>query len=119
MGRHKTPIERDAFKMLSLIDDVVNVMPKDRKHTTGQKIFNLALEFWDDIVVANDYSLKREVTLEGARSKLNKIEVLLKMSHEKGYISPQHYIDLSEIVERIAKQQASWYKATVNRRESD
>lgn len=98
------------------------MMTKDYKHTIGQCIFGITIDIYTNVCTAADNLLIRSDTLEVVRSDIFKISGLFKLCHELHLLggntedNDKRYIDVSIIIEKMEKQQASWYKATVEKK---
>ena len=105
------PIYRDAFKLLSLVIDYVNVFPKLYKHTVGQKLINVSLDLFEYIQLANRSFREKEKRVEYLENFIARIEllkVLVRLCGEKQIISIKQLSRLSILIEGIGKQANAW-----------
>ena len=107
------PIYSAVRKLVYCTDDLMHEMDKDRKHTLGQKIFNLSLELIEYVVIANNDIDNRVVTLRKFIDTYELICTLCKMCVEKNYISDKRYMEIIPILANIGKQSKGWLRKSL------
>lgn len=103
------PIYSAVRKLVYITDDVMHEMDKDRKHTLGQKMFNLSLKLLEYVVIANNDIDNRSSTLREFVDVYDLLCVLYKMCTEKKYITDRAYMEVIPILSNIGKQSKGFY----------
>ena len=107
------PIYSAVRKLVYITDDVMHEMDKDRRHTLGQKMFNLSLQLLEYVVVANNNIDNRSSTLREFVDIYDLLCVLYKMCTEKKYITDKAYMEVIPILSNIGKQSKGWLKKSL------
>mgnify|MGYP003294693615 CR=1 FL=1 len=93
-GERKIPIERALDNMFDILEDMIPNMPKDIKHTWGQKFFNLELECYEALYEAKEHLTPKKIALTKLKSKFFLLTKLLKRAHDKQFISTKPYVKM-------------------------
>lgn len=109
----KIPIERSLDKMFDIIEDLIPRMPKDVKHTWGQKLFNLELTIYEILYNAK-YAESKHGELIELRSKFFLMTKLLQRAHNKQFIPTNKYTELIPIIGNVERQLNGWIKSVTN-----
>lgn len=85
--------------------------PRKLRHTFAERIETLALDVAEDLTEAR-YASKTEkpVLLRGINLKLEKLRVLLRLSHKLQYLSHNSYEYAARSINDAGRQLGSWIK---------
>ena len=112
----EAPLYKATERLLWEVDDTLNYLQKDRKHTIGQHMLSIVLGMLDCISIAYDFPNQRIEQLQLYISRYNNLATLLKMCENKGYLiykSKNKYIDMIKPLGNAYKQAKGWLNATI------
>jgi hypothetical protein len=93
----EAPLYKATERLLWEVDDTLNYLCKDRRHTLGQHMLQIVLGMLDCISIAYDFPEQRVEQLRLYISKYNNLATILKMCENKGYMivkGKNKYIDM-------------------------
>jgi len=110
------PIYKLAYDLLDLATDLTRNMPRDFKASLGGQIRNECVTLMVLIGRAN-IAKDKAPHLEAMLESLQVVELLMRLSHDKRFISSKQWARSIELTERIGKQGNGWRNwATSNHR---
>ena len=112
----EAPLYKATERLLWEIDDTLNYLCKDRRHTLGQHMLQIVLGMMDCISIAYDFPEQRAEQLRLYISKYNNLVTILKMCENKGYLivkGKNRYIDMIKPLGNAYKQAKGWLNATI------
>jgi hypothetical protein len=83
--------------------------PQKVRFSFGQRIEGIALDVVEDLVEAR-YTHDRRATLRRANLRLEKLRVLLRLSHKLRYLSHESYAHASKAVNETGRMLGGWMK---------
>ncbi len=83
--------------------------PKKARFSFCQRIEGIALDVVEDLVEAR-YSRDKRATLRRANLRLEKLRVLLRLSHKMRYLSHDGYAHATKAVNEAGKMLGGWIK---------
>jgi len=87
-------------------------MPKQDRHTSGEKIQNTCLEFIQSLIYASRTDKKNKfVLLEKAAMQLDLLKLLLRLAEDTKSIPTKRYSDLSQKLQEIGKMLGGWIRS--------
>lgn len=101
------PIYKLAYDLLDLATDLTRNMPRDFKASLGGQIRVECVALMVLIGRANVASNKVP-HLDALIESLQVVELLMRLSHDKRFISPKQWARSVELTERIGKQAGGW-----------
>ena len=101
------PIYKLAYDLLSLATDLTRNMPRDFKASLGQQIRVGCVQLIVLIGRANQARDKAAV-LDELLEHLQVIELLMRLSNDKRFISPKQWATSVELTDRIGRQAGGW-----------
>lgn len=113
MGLHTdTEIHKTAYDLLQVVVVAARNMPKDVKLLTGGKIRDELLEVFEHIYQANVARDAGKLPhIEGVRSRIQKVELLLRLARDMRFISTGVYARAIALTQSIGRQASGWRKA--------
>lgn len=90
MGHEDLPVFVRWYKFLGWLLDTTEKFPKRIRFTFSGRIDNLALDILEKIIAAA-YTSDKAGLLKQANLELEKLRVLLRLCHERKYISVRSY----------------------------
>lgn len=113
MARYEhLPIYKAAFDLAVHMEKLVKNFSRYHKYTLGTELRNASRAILERIIEANDTPEKRSLLLE-LRHDLERFKVLSRLCHESGGFSgTRAYLNVSEKLVGISKQNEGWLKAT-------
>jgi hypothetical protein len=111
------PVYKAAYDLLDLATDLTRNMPRDFKASLGNQIRNECVALLVLIGRANaadDKVPHVDAMLESQQV----IELLMRLSHDKRFISPKQWARSIELTDRIGKMAGGWRKWSMQRRSS-
>lgn len=101
------PIYKLAYDLLSLAIDLTRNMPRDFKASLGSHVRLEAVALMVAIGKANA-ARDKTATLDALLEHLQVVELLMRVSHDKKFISAAQWARSVELTERIGKQAGGW-----------
>lgn len=87
-------------------------MPKQDRHTLGEKIQNTCLEFIKSLIYASRTDKKNKFShLEKAAMQLDLLKLLLRLAEDTKSIPTKRYLALSEKLQEIGKMLGGWIRS--------
>jgi hypothetical protein len=83
--------------------------PKRVRFTFADRINNLALDIAEDLIEAR-YSRDKPAILRGANLRLEKLRILLRLSHRLHYLPHQGYEHASRSINEVGRMLGGWIK---------
>lgn len=112
----EAPLYKATEKLLWEVDDTLNYLQKDRKHTLGQHMLDIVLGMLDCISIAYDFPNRRIEQLKLYISRYNNLATILKMCENKGYLvykGKNKYIEMIKPLGNAYRQANGWLDATM------
>ena len=106
------PLYTACYRLLEVVDSMLDTLKRDRKHTLGQKLYNTTLDLFECIRIANDFPAKREEALLTLLGKFDNIHTMLKLCNEREYITQTQYLNLFKPMSSIERQALGWLNNT-------
>lgn len=103
------PIFVKWMEFLEWLLAATDKFPKKARFSFCQRIEAIALDVVEDLVEAR-YSRDRRATLRRANLRLEKLRVLLRLSHKLRYLSHDGYAHASKAVNEAGKMIGGWIK---------
>lgn len=107
---HELPIYRETYNLLSLAVDVTRNIPRDFKRLIGEKVREECVEIMVLIFRAN-VATDKAPHIHQLRERLQVVELMLRMSRDKRFISTKQYAAAAELTQSIGKQATGWLKS--------
>ncbi|MEM8485578.1 MAG: diversity-generating retroelement protein Avd [Bacteroidota bacterium] len=89
--------------------DATEKFPKHVRFTISTRIENLALDIVENLVEAR-YAREKSAILQRANLRLEKIRVLLRISHDRQYLSRKGYLHAMKAVKETGRMLGGWIK---------
>jgi len=110
MALHKDlPIYKSAYDLLSITTEITSNIPRDFKRLIGEKVREECVEILVLIFRAN-VSTHKTPYIETLLERLQVIELLLRLSRDKRFISTKQYSKAIDVTDSIGKQSSGWKK---------
>ncbi len=110
MALHKElPIYKSAYDLLGVAVDITKNFPRDFKRLMGDKVREECVNIIVLIFKAN-VALEKIKHIESLLEHLQVVELLLRLSCDKRFISKNQYAGVIEITDAIGKQASGWKK---------
>jgi len=103
------PIYKSAYDLLSAASDVTRNFPRDFKRSIGEKVRDECVEIIVLIFKAN-VAAHKIPHIDNLLERLQVVELLLRLSKDKRFISTKQYAQVIEITDQIGKQSSGWKK---------
>lgn len=111
----EAPLYKATERLLYLIDDLLSVLQRDRRHTHGQHMLKIVLGMLDCVSLAYDFPNERAEQLKRYLSLYNNLATILKMCESKGYLMSKGknwYVELLQPLGVAHRQAMGWLKNT-------
>lgn len=111
----EAPLYKATERLLSQIDDLLDFLQRDRKHTLGQHMMLIVLGMLDRVSLAYDFPKKRAEQLAEYLTLYNNLATILKMCERKGYLihkGKNMYVDILPTLGVAHRQAKGWLKDT-------
>ena len=110
------PIYRTGVQLLALAIKVQQQMPRGVKRSLGDKISQHITEMLDLMALANATQRgERAGHIQALMKHLRATTVLLRVSHDSRFVSPQLWGESVQLLDSIGKQGGGWLKSAANR----
>jgi len=106
---HQLPIYKLAYDLLSVTTDITRNIPRDFKRLIGEKVREECVEILVLIFRAN-VARNKTTHIEDLLERLQVVELLLRLSKDKHFISTKQYARAIEITDGIGRQATGWKK---------
>lgn len=107
------PIVQRWYAFLSWLLDVTEKFPKRIRWSLTNRIESLALEILEDLVEAKYRQRKLDLLLSINR-KLDRLRILLRLCHDKQYLSGGAYEGASRRLDECGQMLGGWIKEQRN-----
>ena len=109
---HQLPIYKQGYDLLSLAADAQQNMPRSFKVSLGSKIHNECVEILLLIGRANAArGMGRAPHIVALVERIEVVTLLLRLSHDKRFISPKVWAGAVLLTGSIGKQAGGWLKS--------
>lgn len=108
---HELPIYRQTYELLSMAIDVTRNIPRDFKRLIGEKVREECVEMMVLIFRAN-VATHKTPHIQELLERLQVVELMLRMSRDKRFISTKQYASAVTLTQDIGKQATGWKKST-------
>jgi hypothetical protein len=98
-----------AYDLLDLATDLTRNMPRDFKASLGGQVRNECVKMMVLLGRAN-IATRKAPHLDELLESLQVVELLMRLSHDKRFISPRQWARSIELTDRIGKQAGGWRK---------
>lgn len=106
------PIIQKVYDFYREFYQLIHQMPKQDRHTVGEKIQNICLEFLENLIYASRTDKKNKFGyLEQTAAKLDLLKLLLRLAEDTKSISTKRYLALSEKLQEIGKMLGGWIRS--------
>jgi hypothetical protein len=110
MALHKDlPIYKAAYDLLSVTTEITRNIPRDFKRLIGEKVREECVEVIVLIFKAN-VSFDKVPHIQILLERVQVVELLLRLSRDKHFISTKQYAGAIDITDQIGKQATGWKK---------
>jgi len=113
-SREDYPIFNHWFNTLMWLMDRAEAMPKHARFTLSQRIIQHSLDVMEGILQAI-YNKERIAILQQLNLKLETLRVLIRICHERKYLSTSQYRYAAEQIERTGSMIGGWIKSQQDR----
>jgi hypothetical protein len=96
---------------LFIIQPSLANFPKSVRFSLAQKIENTSLECIDLVISANLDKPRRADHLLKARVSTERLQILVRIAHQRSFIDLRHYELFSERITEISKMLTGWARA--------
>ena len=105
------PVLEDWSRFVGWLLDCTEKFPKKARFTFVGRIQNLALDNVERLMEAR-YAPKshKSALLDRINLNLEQLRILLRLSHERHYLSPQAYEHSAREIENVGRQVGGWKK---------
>jgi hypothetical protein len=107
---HNLPIYKVAYDLIGVAVEASRQMPRDVKRLLGEKLRDECIELSLLIYDAN-IAADKKTPLSTLLRRVQAVEIMLRVSRDKRYISTRHYADAVQLTDRIGKQANGWRKS--------
>lgn len=101
-------------KLLDWLLDATEKFPKSVRHTFSNRVVNMALDITERIVEAA-YSRNKRDILVRANLELEKLRVLMRISHKRQYLSTKSYEHAVKELYEVGRMLGGWIKEQQNK----
>lgn len=105
------PIFKTLYKLILDFDHAHRQFPKVHKFTVGSRISNSLMLTLEQVISAIVLPLDRESCLSRVIVELEKIRILIRISHDLKAIDNKRYEKFSRLVVRVLQQASALLKA--------
>jgi len=109
---NQLPIYKQGYDLLTLAADVQQNMPRSFKASMGNKIHCECIEILVLIGRANAArGMQRAPHIVALVERVEVVTLLLRLSHDKRFISPKLWAGAVQLTDSIGKQAGGWLKS--------
>lgn len=105
------PIYKKTYDFLLETFQFSKSFTREYKYTIGQELKNETIRLILSIYRANSTINQRYILLEEARTTLETIRLLLRLTKDLKQIALKDFVSLNEKIENISKQLVAWQKS--------
>jgi len=105
------PIYKKTYDFLLETFQFSKSFTREYKYTIGQELKNETIRLILSIYRANSTINRRYILLEEARTTLETIRLLLRLTKDLKQITLKDFVSLNEKIESISKQLVAWQKS--------
>ncbi|NOT60535.1 MAG: diversity-generating retroelement protein Avd [Acidobacteria bacterium] len=114
---NKKPIHPDGdlpvfvkwMEFLEWLLPTTDKFPRKVRHSFGQRIEELALDVVEDLIEAR-YHRDRQAMLRRANLRLEKLRILLRLSHKLRYLPHTSYEHAMKSINETGRMLGGWFK---------
>ena len=106
---HELPIYKETYDLLSMAVDITRNIPRDFKRLIGEKLRSECVDMMVLIFRAN-VATDKPPHIQELLERLQVVELMLRMSRDKRFISTKQYAAAVAITQSIGKQATGWKK---------
>jgi hypothetical protein len=110
---HELPIYKAAYELLGMAFEVTRNIPRDFKRLIGEEVRKECVQLMTLIFRAN-VARDKSSHLDQVMERVQVIELFLRVSQDKHWISKKQYAAAIEITQQIGKQANGWKKHSAN-----
>jgi hypothetical protein len=103
------PVFVKWMEFLEWLLPTTDKFPRKIRHTFGQRIEELALDVVEDLIEAR-YSRERRPALKRANLRLEKLRILLRLSHRLRHLSQHGYEHAMKGINEVGRMLGGWLK---------
>lgn len=107
---YNLPIYKVSYDLIGVVVEASRQMPRDVKRLLGDKLRDECIELSLLIYDANVATDKKS-PLATLLRRVQAIEIMLRVSRDKHYISVRHYAEAVKLTDQIGKQANGWKKS--------
>jgi hypothetical protein len=104
------PVYKTSYNLLIKLYQVVHELPKEHKFTLGEKLKNYCLDLVIGTYQAN-VALDKKSIIQSLLQLIEQIKILVRVSRDIRIIGLQQYVDMSVLIDSIAKQLRGWKRS--------
>lgn len=108
---HELPIYKETYDLLSMAVEITRSIPRDFKRLIGEKVREECVEMMVLIFRAN-VAQHKQPHIQALLERLQVVELMLRMSKDKRFISTKQYAAAVELTQNIGRQATGWKKAS-------
>lgn len=108
-GESELPVFVKWMEFLEWLLAATDKFPKKARFSFCQRIEGIALDVVEDLIEAR-YSRDKRAILKRANLRLEKLRVLLRLSHKMRHLSHDGYAHASKAVNETGKMLGGWIK---------
>lgn len=97
------------FEFIEWLLNATMKFPQKARFTFAQRIDNLALDLVEDLIESR-YTLEKRAILKRANLKLEKLRVLIRLSHKLKYLPHNGYEYASKAIDEVGRMLGGWIK---------
>ena len=101
------PIFSHWYKTLDWILNLAERLPKSVRFSLAKRLMELSLEIVE-LIIEVIYSKDRKYKLQKVNLNLEKLRILLRVCHDRRYISAKQYAYISEQINTTGKMCGGW-----------
>ncbi|MBT4837065.1 MAG: diversity-generating retroelement protein Avd [Methylococcales bacterium] len=104
------PIFIHWYQTLGWLLDTIEKYPRNARFSLASRISDLALDILDGVIDAIYCPKSRQNTLKQINLNLEKLRVLLRLSHDRQYISTRQYEHSARAINETGSMVGGWMK---------
>lgn len=117
MAQYKhLPIYKTTYDLLEKVTKKTKNFPREYKYTLGDKIRNECIELVVFIYKANSFRDTRQDYLHKILERVQVIELMLRLSKDLRLFSVDHFSEIVQVTDSLARQAQGWVNHTANLR---
>ena len=106
------PIFTKLYDFYKKLSQALELFPKSKKYTLGQKIDNIALSLFELVVSAGNSEREKKLpVIEKAIIKLDLLKILIRLAYDTKIYNHRKYLELEEALQEIGRMLGGWKKS--------